>query len=352
MELEFKEIEDNQVWDNYVFQMPEYSFLNSSARYEYNKKIGIETFRYAIFNGDIFRGVLTGNIGSSKLFGRFLEFKHSPLLIGFEEEEWKQVIKFAMQYTIDKKCFMFRFSPLVVENPRIEEIYKKYHFIKAPIHNVDALISQQIDLTKNIEDLKKDMSKTRRNLLNRLLENNDVSVKIHKDKSAFVPFEKFHDETVNFKGYVDKPTKLLMQELEIQQEKNMCYMVTAYYKGEPFSIWQNTVYGENMHLYQAGASTDFRLKNLIVTTLLYWKSLELGQSLGLKKYDLFGGVVPDMYENKRHPWRGVSEFKRSLGGRKVTYMHSRDYPINKVKYFAYYIYSTLRTRLKGHTTNW
>ena len=352
MELSFKEIKDDQTWDSYVFQLPEYSFLNSSARYEYNIKIGVEAFRYAIFERDKFKGIITGNIGISKIFGRFLEFKHSPLFVNFEEEEWTQVINFATKYAIDKKCFMFRFSPLVTEDPELERILLKHHFIKAPIHNVDALISQQIDLTKDLGELKKDMSKTRRNLLNRLLENKDVTVKINKDRSAFEPFEKFHNETVKYKGYVDKPTKLLMQELEIQQEKGMCYMVTAYYKGEPFSIWQNTVYGKNMHLYQAGASTDFRLKNLIVTTLLYWRSLELGQSLGLEKYDLFGGVVPDSYENKKHPWRGVSEFKRSLGGKKVTYMHSRDYPINKVKYFVYYIYSTIRTRLKGHTINW
>jgi len=352
MELTFKQIEDDNLWESYVFQMPNYSFLNSSARFLYNQKLGIEAFRIAIFKADILKGILTGNVGGSKLFGNFLDLKHSPLLIDASEDDWSQVMIFCKELAKKNNCFMFRFSPLLLENEILNDFYKRNGFLVAPIHNVDALISQQVDLTKSIEELKRDMNKTRRNLLNRLLENPEISVKITKGKEIFDDFARYHDETVKFKGYVDKPTKYLIHELETQQEKGMCYMVSAYYEGKPFSIWQNTVYGEHMHLYQAGASTDSRLNNLMVTTLLYWKSVELGKELGLKNYDLFGGVVPNSFENKKHPWRGVSEFKRSLGGQKVTYMHSRDYPMKKSVYYLYYIYSTIRTRLKGHTTKW
>jgi len=352
MGLTFKQIEDDKEWDNYVFAMPNYSFLNSSARYTYNKNVGIETFRYAIFKKNELKGIVTGNIGNSKLFGKFLECKHSPMLLDGTKEEWREVTDFLKKLAKENSCFMLRFSPLLTEKELLVEFYKENGFIKAPIHNVDALISQQMDLSKTLEELRREMNKTRRNLLNRLLENKEVTVKILTSTEVFDDFARFHDETVKFKGYVDKPTKLLMKELEEQQRRGMCYMVTAYYEGKPFSIWQNTVYGENMHLYQAGASTDFRLNNLMVTTLLFWKSLELGKELGLKTYDLFGGVVPNSFENKKHPWRGVSEFKRSLGGTKVTYMHSRDYPLNKVKYYLYHVYSTIRTKMKGHTTDW
>lgn len=352
MSLTFKHIEDDREWDNFVFSMSEYSFLNSSARYVYNKNVGVETFRYAIFEKENLKGIATGNIGNSKLFGKFLECKHSPMLLNGTDNQWQEVFDLFYRLAKQNSCFMFRFSPLVVEDEVLNSFYTKNHFIEAPTHNVDALISQQMDLRKSLEELRREMNKTRRNLLNRLLENRDVTIKISNDQEVFDDFARFHDETVEFKGYVDKSTKLLMEELKEQQRRGMCYMVTAYYKGKPFSIWQNTVYGKHMHLYQAGASTDFRLNNLMVTTLLFWKSLELAKELDLEKYDLFGGVVPNSFENKKHPWRGVSEFKRSLGGTKVTYMHSRDYPMNKVKYYIYYLYSTIRTKIKGHTTNW
>jgi len=274
------------------------------------------------------------------------------MLINGTAQDWKEISDFIKDIAKKNNCFMLRFSPLFIENESLTKFYKNNGFVKAPIHNVDAMISQQMDLSKTLEELRREMNKTRRNLLNRLLEDGDVSVKILTNQEVFDDFAKFHDETVKFKDYVDKPTRLLMEELKEQQKEGMCYMVTAYYKGKPFSIWQNTIYGKNMHLYQAGASTDFRLNNLMVTTLLFWRSLELGKELGLDTYDLFGGVVPDSFENKKHPWRGVSEFKRSLGGKKVTYMHSRDYPVNKIKYWVYYIYSIIRTNLKGHTVKW
>lgn len=352
MSLTFKEIENDKEWDEYVFKMPNYSFLNSSARFQYNKTVGIKTYRTAIFDNEKLKGIISCNVGTSKLFGNFLECKHSPLLLDASVDDWLEVMEYCKKIAKENKCFMFRFSPLYERNENLSAFYKKTGFISAPIHNVDALISQHIDLRKSEEEINREMNKTRRNLLRRSLEDDTIEVKIVDTDEYFEDFARFHDETVKFKGYVDKPTNLLMKELEEQQSRGMCYMVVALYKGKPFSIWQNSVYGKHMHLYQAGASTKFRKDNFMVTTLLFWKSVLLGKKLGLELYDLFGGVVPNEYENKKHPWRGVSEFKRSLGGVKTTYMHSMDYPLCKIKYFVYYLYSTFRTRIKGHTTKW
>lgn len=352
MNVSFKHIDDDNEWDSLVYKLPEYSFLNSSARYQYNLSVGINTFRYAVLSDNEFVGIITGNIGISKLFGRFLECKHSPMLLSDKSEYWEEIYSFVRELASKNKCFMFRFSPLYQENSTVENFYNSKGFIEAPTHNVDALISQKIDLTKDMEQLMRDMSKTRRNLLRRLLEDKEIEVKVIKDDSLFDTFAKFHEETVNLKGYQDKPTKLLVEELREQVSKGMCYMVVGYFNNEPISIWQLTVYGKNAHLYQACSSTEFREKNMIMTTLLYWRSVELAKSLGCVTFDLFGGVVPKEYENKKHPWRGVGEFKRSLGGEKITYMHSMDYPLERIKYYVYYLYSTIRTRMKGHTTKW
>jgi len=49
----------------------------------------------------------------------------------------------------ENNCFMLRFAPLYEENKNFREfLLSKNSFKLAPIHNVDALISQQIDLTK------------------------------------------------------------------------------------------------------------------------------------------------------------------------------------------------------------
>lgn len=357
MSLEFKSITEDEKWDSYVQMLDNYSFLNSSARFQYNKVIGRKVFRYALFDNKTFLGIINCEVGKSKIFGNFLECKHSPTLIEDRGEYWDEIHKFLINIAKENSCFMIRFAPLyrkdaIEENNELLSFYKGHSFKEAPIHNVDALVSQHIDLTKNLEQLRRDMSKTKRNLLNRLLKDEDVRVEVSKDDSQFEIFRNLHKQTVELKGYTPKPIQLLIEELKIQVKKDMCFMLVGYYKEKPIGLWQVSVYGDNMHLYQAGTDTKFRKKNINITYLLFWESVKLGKDLGCKTFDLFGGVVPEGYEDGKHPWSGIGAFKESLGGKKVTYLHSRDYAVGKLKYTAYHYYSLMRTSLKGYTTNW
>ena len=94
MSLIFKEIENDKEWDEYVFKMPNYSFLNSSARFQYNKTVGIKTYRTAIFDNEKLKGIISCNVGTSKLFGNFLECKHSPLFLDASVEDWIEVMEY------------------------------------------------------------------------------------------------------------------------------------------------------------------------------------------------------------------------------------------------------------------
>ena len=352
MELQFKENIENEQWDVLVQSLEEYSFLNSSARYKYEQETKKNVFRYAIYEKTEFIGIITASVGHSKIFGNFLECKHSPLLTKNRVEYWEEIFKFLKNKAKENNCFLIRFSPLYKNNPELENFYTKYSFKEAPIHNVDALVSQYIDLTKDIEDIRRDMSKTKRNLLNRLLKNNDISIKVFDDSSQFDIFKKFHKQIVELKGYTDKPVDLLLKELELQLEEGSCFMIIGYFKGQPIGVWQCTVYGKYIHLYQAATDVNFREDNINISYILFWEAVKLGKSLGCKTFDLFGGIVPEGYEGKKHPWKGVSDFKQSMGGTTITYIHSRDYAVNKIKYMIYYYYSWFRTTLKGYTIKW
>jgi hypothetical protein len=351
-QLEFKEVSNETEWNNLVLTLPNYSFLNSSARYEYLQTTGGQTFRYQIYKGDEFKGIVAGNIGKSKIFGKFLECKHTPLLRDANTSEWSEIIAFCKALGRTNGCFMVRTSPLYEENFELNMAYSENHGVLAPIQNIDALISQYFDMNKSEEDLRHDMTDSTRNNINKLSKNPDISVKVFNDNSQFELFRNFHEQTKKNKGYVDRPAELLLKELQIQVDKNMCYMIVGYYKDKPISIWQCTVFGKYMHIYQAGSDTEFREKNIRVTYLLFWESVKLAKQLGLQVLDLFGGMTPPNYQGKRHPWSGVNSFKESLGGKKMVYMHSRDFAINKPMYFLYYIYSYIRTTLKGYTVKW
>ena len=350
--IEFREVTNDQEWDKKVLSLPTYSFLNSSARYQYLNNSGSNTFRYCIYQGDNFIGIVAGNIGHSKLFGKFLECKHSPLVQNSSKELWAEIMSFCKALGRKNECFMVRLAPLVKEDSNLLDAYASENAVIAPIHNVDALISQYFDMNKSEEELRHDMTDSTRNNINKLSKNPDISIKIFDDDSQFEVFKNFHEQTKKIKGYVDRPAKLLLNELQIQVNNHMCYMIVGYFKDRPISIWQCTVFGKYMHIYQAGSDTEFREKNIRVTYLLFWEAVKLTKQLNCTVLDLFGGMTPPLYTGDKHPWRGVSAFKESLGGEKVVYLHSRDLPLDTAKYWLYYLYSYVRTTLKGYTIKW
>lgn len=350
--IEFIEVTNDQEWDEKILFLPNYSFLNSSARYQYLKNSGSNTFRYYIYQDDNFVGIVAGNIGYSKIFGRFLECKHSPLVQSSSKELWAEIMSFCKALGRKNGCFMVRLAPLVREESEILDAYASERAVTAPIHNVDALISQYFDMTKSEEELRHNMTDSTRNNINKLSRNSDISIKIFDDNSQFNIFKNFIEQTKKIKGYVDRPVKLLLSELQIQVDNHMCYMIVGYFRDRPISIWQCTVFGRYMHIYQAGSDTEFREKNIRITYLLFWEAVKLAKQLNCSVLDLFGGMTPPLYTGNKHPWKGVSSFKESLGGEKVVYLHSRDLPLRVPIYWLYYIYSYIRTILKGYTIKW
>jgi len=350
--LEFVIPVDDQEWDGFVKTFPSYSFLNSSFRFNHEKETNDNAVRYIVRKNNTFIGILVGNFGTTKLFGKFLEFKHSPLLLEGSSENWEEVFSFCKKIAVENSCFMFRVAPLVEKNETLSSVYSKLGFVEAPIQNIDALISQYFDLKKTEDELRHDMTDSTRNNLNKLLKNPDVSVKIFNDDSQFDSFANFYTQTEAKKGFVGKSLGSLFKEFRLQIQNGSFFMIVGYFKGVAVSIWQCTVYGKYIHIYQAGSDSEFREKNIRMPYLLFWESVKLGKQLNCEILDLFGGMLPEDYFNKRHPWSGVNSFKESFGGKKVTYMHLMDFPIDTFKYRIFYIYAYMRTVIKGYTVKW
>lgn len=357
MNLQFQEPISDDQWDEYVLQLPNYSMLLSSARCSYEKDNFFNSFKYLIFDNDRFVGIVRGFIDSVKLFGKYLECKHNPLLINSlndieKEEIYTEIFKKLKSIAVENNCFFVRVAPLTMGDEIYEKIALQFNAKLAPVHPEDALISQYFDVTKSEEDLRHDMSSSTRNNINKLMKNDDISVKVVTDDSVFDIFIDFYKQTMQLKKFRGHSSSSLIKELKYQLDKNMLYFVVGYCKQKPIAIWQNTKFGKYMHVYQAGSDVSFRQKNVRITYLLFWETVKLCKELGIEKLDLFGGMLPEGLEDReKNPWRGVNDFKMSLGGKKVTYLHPRDIPL-KSYYSIYLPYAKFRIELKGHTTNW
>ncbi len=349
----FTDSTNNQEWDNFVQTLPRYSFLNSSARCEYLREEGNKVIQKYIEKDGERIGIVSGDIDTTKL-GNVVDIKHSPLLkepFNSDSDIWKEIFKELKNLAVETKSFFVRVSPLEIKNENLLKAYSEMNMTESPVHNIDALISQHLDLTKSEEEWRHDMSSSTRNNLNKLQKNPDISFRIFNDDSMFSTFADFLKQTMKVKGFTGKSTDSLLRELKKQVDMGMHYMIVGYYKDKPISIWTLTEYGKYASIYQAGSDTEFRERNVRITYLLAWESMRLAKELGCTVLDFFGGMVPEGY-TKKHPWRGVNDFKMSLGGYKVTYMHCRDIPIDIFKYSIYYWYSYLRTVSNGYSTKW
>ncbi len=80
MELEIRKIEDKKIWEDFLFQCEEKTFLQSWNWGEFQKKMGNKIWRLGVFkNGELIGVTLVIKIEAKR--GRFLFVPHGPCLL-------------------------------------------------------------------------------------------------------------------------------------------------------------------------------------------------------------------------------------------------------------------------------
>lgn len=92
--------------------------------------------------------------------------------------------------------------------------------------------------------------------------------------------------------------------------------------------------------YLHGASSRGR-RELMAPHLLHWRAIEDARVWGYAAYD-FWGVAPE--GDERHPWAGLSRFKRGFGGREIEYPGTFDLILKPKWYKVYRVVQSLRGR--------
>lgn len=91
--------------------------------------------------------------------------------------------------------------------------------------------------------------------------------------------------------------------------------------------------------YVHGASSSHERQSM-APHLLQWASIQWAQAAGKATYDFFGVAPPGAPSD--HPWAGITRFKESFGGRRVSYLGAYDYVVQPQHYSAF----TLARRLR------
>ena len=84
-------------------------------------------------------------------------------------------------------------------------------------------------------------------------------------------------------------------------------------------------------IYLHGASSRER-REVMAPQALHWQAMRDAKNWGYAAYD-FWGIAPE--DAPKHPWAGVTRFKRGFGGAPVDYPGTFDLPLNRFWYTLY-----------------
>jgi len=196
-----------------------------------------------------------------------------------------------------------------------------------------------VDLTQDQEALLSAMhEKWRYNI--RLAERKGVRVYVAgaDDASALDVFWDLLNETTErdrFRAHGKEYYRLMLETLSGDpatdgKARPVARLVFAEHDGKVLAANLMLYFGTTA-TYLHGASSRER-REVMAPHLLHWTAMTQAKTWGYAAYD-FWGVAPEGAE--KHPWSGITRFKRGFGGKYVSYPGTYDLPIDRFWYTVY-----------------
>lgn len=331
--MEIREINDKGIWEGFLLNCKEKTFLDSWNWGEFQKKDGNKIWRLGIYDDNELVSVALAILISARR-GRFLFVPHGPVAL---KGDRKQIL-IALLAKLKElaKADFIRISP--IWDKSAEKIFAELGFKGAPIH-MHPEVTWELDIDKSEEELLKGMRKTTRYLVRHAEKNTDIEIIKSVKKEDLKDFKKVYDETVRRHRFAPFSLKYLENQLDSFSTDSQIMIFLGKYKQEVVSsaivvFWQDAAF------YHHGASLS-KFNKIPVSYLLQWEAIKEAKSRGCKLYN-FWGIAPEVNteadaSKSKHPWAGLSLFKMGFGGYRKDYAKTQDYPLTAKYYFNYII---------------
>ncbi|KKR34445.1 MAG: Methicillin resistance protein [Candidatus Gottesmanbacteria bacterium GW2011_GWC2_39_8] len=342
--MEIKEIEDKNIWEKFLLEYNPGSLFQSWNWGEVQKKASKtqsfkdskKIWRLGLFDNKELEGIAQVVKITAKR-GDFLHVRHGPILSEWKKEYFLFLINYLKELSKKEKAVFIRVSPLIENSTCHKELVGQVGFRPAPIHAMDGEYVWILPLDKTEEELLSGMRKTTRYLVKQA-EKLGVEIVNTKDPRDLDKFTKIYRETAVRQGFV--PHLGLKEEFEILSKEDQVILLLGKYQREILSGAMIVFYG-NQGIYHHSASYKQKVP---VNYLLQWRAIQEAKKRGMKYYN-FWGIAPE--GKLRHPWEGLTTFKKGFGGNLTEYLHAQDLPISS-KYMLNWTLETLRRVKKGY----
>lgn len=322
--MEIKEINSKEIWESFLLEQKEKSFLDSWNWGEFQKRTEEKIWRFGVYDKDNLISVsLVVKIKAKR--GTFLFLPHGP--VG-DKHALKPLLDKLKELGRQEKASFIRIAPIWERSKENEKVFSELGFLPAPIH-MHPENSWELDISKPEEQLLSEMRKTTRYLIKKAEENKDIQ--IIKSNNIKL-FSDLLDKTAYRHHFVPFSLDYLNNQFSCFSQDNQIAVYLGKYKGEVVS-GAVIIFWQNMGFYHHGASLQKYNGNKVpVSYLMQWQAIKEAEKRGCVKYN-FWGIAEDE-NDKSHPWHGLTQFKKGFGGSRKNYVKTQDLPLSKTYYLT------------------
>jgi len=332
------DIDNKQVWEEFVSAHPEANFLQSWYWGEFHKTLGKKIHRVGFLKEEKLVGIMLCVVEDAKR-GRYLTVPAGPIIdwkdngaIKFFFEEIKKIAK-------EDKCVFVRVRPQLISNDFSKKLFAKSKFVNAPTH-LHAELTSQLDLNKSDEEIMSSMRKATRYEIRKAI-SQGLTVTKTDDLSSVKKFYELQLETAKRQKFVPFSYKFLYEQFKIFAESGNAILYSAKFKNRLLAQAFIIFYGAEA-VYHYGASTNVGRK-YPGAYLIQWEAIKEAKKRGMQRYN-FWGVSPE--GQKDHRFYGISVFKRGFGGVDLEYLNAQDFVINYPRYKLNYLIEIVRKKIR------
>lgn len=337
--MEAKEIKNKDIWEGFLSEHKDKTFLQSWNWGEFQKMMGNKIWRFGIHseNGGLLSVALVIRIIAKR--GRFLLIQH---MLPMKFETVRTLIERLKIIAKEEKCDFIRIAPLLEKNKENKKLFKDLGFRESPMHASAYEATWKLDIAPPEEELLRNMRKTTRYLIRQAQKDADIETFRGRSPLDVDIFYQIHQEVVKVQKFTPFSLEFLKNEFSAFLPQEQASLFFGKYK-EKIIASSFVIFWSSIGFYHHAALLP-QYHKIPIAYLLQWEAIKEAKKRGCRLYDFWGYVDPK--ENPTHPWAGPSFFKIGFGGRAYQYLKTQDLPLSK-KYWLTYLFEKLRKTKRG-----
>lgn len=362
MNLKIKEINNKEIWESFLLECKEKTFLNSWNWGEFQKREGERIWRLGIYDDkEIIASALAIKVKAKR--GTFIFVPHGPVvesgIKNYELRILKTLIDKLKEIAKEERASFIRIAPIWPARRSLGEggernkenikIFKDLGFRNAPIH-MHPEVTWELDVVLPEEQLLMRMRKTTRYLIKQAQKNPDIEIVKTQNIEDLKKFNEIYCATAKRHKFTPFSLNYLQNQFSSFLQDNQILIFLGKYKGKVVSS-AVVVFWQNIGFYHHGASLS-KYNKIPVSYLLQWEAIKEAKRQGCQRYNFWGIVNQESriknheLRIKKHPWRGLTLFKKGFGGYMKQYVKTQDLPIS-FSYCLTFIFEKLRKIKRG-----